>query len=70
MVTSLSYEPLKHEQKLEIVKNYLHYKKITSQNVSSEAQAKNSFYFIEILSSVLKIFKFLYFSPSLDFSNL
>ena len=29
------------------VKGYLHYKMITSQNLSSEVQVKNSFYFVE-----------------------
>ena len=37
------------------VKGYLHYKTITSQNVSLEAQVK-TFYFVENLCSVLKIF--------------
>ena len=37
------YRPLKHQKKLKIVKGYLHYKTITSQNVSSEAQVKNFF---------------------------
>ena len=43
---------------------------IISQNVSSEAQVKNYFYFVENLCSVLKIFKFLYFLPSHDLPNL
>ena len=42
---------------------------ITFQNVSSEKQAK-IFFFVEKLRSVLKIFKFLYFSPSYDLENL
>ena len=43
------------------LKGYLHYKTITSQNVSSEAQIKNFFYFVEKLCSVRKILKLLYF---------
>ena len=43
------------------LKGHLRYKMITSQNVSYEAQAKNFFYFVEKFSSILKIFKFLYF---------
>ena len=39
------------------LKVYLHLKKITSQNVSSETQLKRFFYFVEQLWSVLKIFK-------------
>ena len=42
------------------LKGYLRYKMITSLNVSSEAQIKNFFNFLEKLCSVLKIFKFLY----------
>ena len=42
---------------------------ITFQNVSSEKQVK-IFFFVEKLCSVLKIFKFLYFSPSHDLENL
>ena len=42
-------------------KGYLRYKAITSQNVSSKAQIKKFFYFVEKLCSLLKIFKFLYF---------
>ena len=42
-------------------KRYLHYKTTASQNVLSDAQVKNFFYFIEKLSLVHKIFKFLYF---------
>ena len=42
-------------------KGYLHYKTIISENVSSEAQVKNFFYFVEKLYSTLKIFKLLYF---------
>ena len=42
-------------------KGYLCYRMVTSQNVPSEAQIKNFFYFVEKLCSVLKIFKFLYF---------
>ena len=42
---------------------------ITFQNVSSEKQVK-IFFFVEKLRSVLKIFKFLYFSPSYDLENL
>ena len=42
------------------VKGYLRYKTITSQNVSLEVQVK-TFYFVENLCSVLKIFKFSYF---------
>ena len=38
------------------LKGYLRYKTITSQNVSSEAQVKNFFYFVEKLCSLLKIF--------------
>ena len=41
-----------------VLKGYLRYKMIASQNVPSEAQIKN---FVEKLYSVLKIFKFLYF---------
>ena len=41
------------------VEDYLSYKTITFQKVSSEAQVKNFFYFIEKLCSSLKIFKFL-----------
>ena len=54
----------------EIVKGYLRYKTITSQNVSSEAQVKNFFYFVAKLCSVPKIFKFLYFQSSYDLPNL
>ena len=43
------------------LKGYLCYKMITSQNVSSKAQIKNFFYFVEKLCSALKIFQFLYF---------
>ena len=53
-----------------LVKGYLHYKTITSQNVSSEAQVKNFFYFIEKLSSVFKMFKFSYISSSNYLPNL
>ena len=42
---------------------------ITFQNVSSEKQVKISF-FVKKLCSVLKIFKFLYFSPFYDLENL
>ena len=41
----------------EFLKGYLRYKTITSQNVSSEAQVKNFFYFVEKLCSILKMFK-------------
>ena len=40
---------------------YLRYKTITSQNVSSEVQVKNFFYFVEKFCAVFKIFKVLYF---------
>ena len=53
-----------------IIKGYLHYKTITSQNVSSKAQVKVFFYFVEKLCSVLKIFKFCYFQPSPILPNL
>ena len=44
-----------------IVEGHLQHKTMTSQNVSSEAQVNNFFYFVEKLCFVLKIFKFLYF---------
>ena len=44
-----------------VIKVYLRYKMITSQNVSFEAQVKKHRYFIEKLCYILKIFKFLYF---------
>ena len=44
-----------------IIKDYLHYKTITSQNVSSRTWIKN-FLFIERLRSILKIFKILFFN--------
>ena len=44
-----------------IFKGYLDYKTITSQNVSSEAQSKNFFDFVEKVCFVLKKLKFLYF---------
>ena len=40
----------------EVLKGYLRYKTITSQNVPSKAQIKNFFYVAEKLCSVLKIF--------------
>ena len=43
------------------LKVYIRYKTITSQNMSSEEQIKNFFYFGEKLCPILKIFKFLYF---------
>ena len=44
------------------LKDYLCYKMITSQNVSSEEeQVKNFFHFIGKLCSVAKILNFLYF---------
>ena len=48
-------------QYISYVKGYLRYKTMSSQNVSSEAQIKNFFCFMEKLCSFLKIFKFLYF---------
>ena len=51
---------LKDYQVLRRLKNHLHYKMITSQDVSSELQVKNFFNFIQKLCFVLKIFKFLY----------
>ena len=39
-----------------LVKGYLRYKMITSQDVSSEAQVKNFFYFVEKLCSGFCIF--------------
>ena len=48
---------------------YLCYKTIASQNESFEAQVK-IFYFTGKLCSVLKIFKFMYFSPSRDLPSL
>ena len=50
-----------HCEYKENFKGYLCYKMITSQNVLSEAQVMNFFYFVEKLCSVFKIFKFLYF---------
>ena len=47
--------------KIPIIKGYLHYKTITSQDVSSETQVKNFFYLLEKICSILKIFTFLYF---------
>ena len=44
----------------QVLKGYLCYKTITSQNVPSKAQIKN-FFVVEKLCSILKIFKFLYF---------
>ena len=44
-----------------LLKGYLRYKTITSQNVPSKAKIKNFFYFVEKLCSVPKIFKFWYF---------
>ena len=44
-----------------LFKGCLHYKMITSQNVSCEAQIKNFFYFVEKLCSAPKVFKFLHF---------
>ena len=41
--------------------SYLHYKTISSQNVSSETQVAFFFYFVERLCSILTVFKFLYF---------
>ena len=38
------------------LKGYISYKTLTSQIVSSEAEVKNFFYFVEKLFSVLKIF--------------
>ena len=52
------------------IKGYLHCKTSTSQNVSSEAQVKNFFYFVEKLCSFRKIFRFLHFQPSNDLPNL
>ena len=49
------------EHSSHLVKGYLRYKMITPQNVLSGAQVKNFFYFVEMLCSVLKIFKFLSF---------
>ena len=43
-------------------KDYLRYKTITSQNVSSEAQVKKFFYFLENLCSVLKYSSFCIFN--------
>ena len=43
------------------LKDYLHYKRMTYQNLSSEAQIKGFFYFVEKLFYILKIFTFLYF---------
>ena len=43
------------------LKGYFHYKTISSQNEPSEAKVKNFFCFTEKLSSILDIFKFLYF---------
>ena len=43
----------------DLIKGYLCYKTIASQNVSSDVQVKN--FFLEELCSILKIFKFLYF---------
>ena len=54
----------------EIFKDYLPYKMITPQNVSSEAQVEDFFNFVEKLCSILKIFKFLYFQLSHDLQNL
>ena len=48
-----------------LIKGYFRYKMITSENVSSQAQVQNFFYFTEKLCPVLKIFKFLYFQPPL-----
>ena len=42
-------------------KGYLHYKTKTSKNVSSEAQVKIFFYFIEKLCPVLEVSKVLLF---------
>ena len=52
-----------------MAKKTIHGQKI-SQSVSSEAQVKNFFYFVEKLRYVLKIFKFLYFQPSPDLPKL
>ena len=46
-----------------LLKSYLHQKLIPSQNVPSEAQAMNFFYFIEKLWSILEIFDFCIFLP-------
>ena len=51
------------------LKGYLRYKMITSESVSSEAQVKHFFYFVEKLCSVLKIFQFLYFQQFHDLPN-
>ena len=51
---------LKDYQVLRRLKDHLHYKMITSQDVSSELQVKKFFNFIQKLCFVLKIFKFLY----------
>ena len=51
-------------------KGYPRYKTVTPQNILSEAQVKNFFYFVEKLCSVLKIFKFLCFQSSRDLANL
>ena len=45
-----------------IFKVYLYYKTITSQNVSSEAQSKNFFDFVEKVCFVLKKLKFCIFN--------
>ena len=52
-----------------LVKGYLRYKTVTSQNVSFEAQVKY-FFISQKLFSARKIFKFLYFEPSHDLLNL
>ena len=61
---------IERDHDMKWVKGYLRYKTITFQNVSSEAQVKIFFYFVEKLCSVLKTFNFFYFSSSLDLPNL
>ena len=58
------YRPLKHQKKAKnsYSKDYLHYKTITSQNVSSEAQVKNFFLLcrkVMFYSQDIQVFVFL-----------
>ena len=60
--TSISWERnITFLRNKKILKGFLRYKTINSQNVLSEVQKKNFFNFIEKLCSVLDIFKFLCF---------
>ena len=54
----------------EPVKGYFRYKTINPQNLPSAAQVHNFFYFVEMLCSVLNIFKFLSFKWSHELTYL